>query len=252
MSFMSINLQKVTIGALPQVQVLTILPLDPDVDLGTLDFGSCAPFGLIIQNGELENTIPLSLSSNITGEDIKRALDGTGSMEVYISEKSNYLEFTFVFGASFGHSGVPTLALDSAHVTISCTEGPDNRQLLFDASLSTTQRLTFPDGFNLSFDHLRHTLTLPPNASSYAVQEALQELLTWECVHQPLQTGTVLLHDSFEEDGSGVRDNADDIPRAYCGHYSRQGPGVVWENEKRFDRHPYVSEIAQTCRICEL
>lgn len=237
------NLQKVTIGALPQVQTLTVLPLDPDVDFSTLDSVTCAPFGLTIQNGGVEDTIPVSLSTNITGEDIKQALNGTDSMEVFYRSESNYLEFDFVFSASFGAppSHVPTLALDSHHVIISCVEGPDNGQLLFDVSLRTTQRLGFPNGFNLGFDWLRYTPMLPLNVSNITLQEALEELLTWQCAHQPLRIGTVLLHNSFEEDGSGVRDNAGDIPRAYCGHYSRQSPGSMWMNEEMFEHHPYVS-----------
>lgn len=224
--------------AITQVWTLTITPKDPEVDFMALDFMTCMPFNLTIQDSREKDVIPIYLGTNITGEDIKRTLDRTGSTEVFITTKSALeLEVAFVFGPSFG-ALPPTLALDSDNITISCTEIPDDRLLMFDASLTISQRLIYPNGFNLSFDSLRFTPNLPVDTPSLALQEALGDLLTWQCEYH--QVGSVLLYNSYEEDGTGVRDNGDDIPRAYCGHYSRQSPGVIWESNEVLQPQTYV------------
>lgn len=238
------NLQKVTIGALPRVETLHVIPLNASVDLDALGVIICTPFNLTIQQGDV---ISVPLGTNVTGDDIKRLLDRQSSVEVYIAVKSaKKLEVAFVLGPdNFGPAfptEVPSLSLDSDHITISCTEAPDDHQLLFDASLSTTQFLAYPDGFNLSLDSERYSNNLPIGVTNDAMEEALDDLLAWQCAIPPFQENNVLLHYSYEEDGTGVRDDGGDIPRAYCGHYSGQSPGIVWESGVKLEPYSYVSE----------
>ena len=238
------------IWGLPQVETLRIIPLNAndDFDFNSLGGIACAPFNLTVQLvGGAEYVVPISLESNITRDDIKQVLNFNSSVEVYITATMpRNLELAFVMGpVEFGStfpSEVPALRLDSDRITISCATAPGDQQLLFEASLSTTQTLTYPKGFNLSLDSLRYTPTLPLGVSSYEVEAALDDLLVWQCTYPPFQADSIVAHHSYEDDPKAVRDNGEDIPRAYCGHYSKRSPGAILEDIE-LGPYSFVSEI---------
>lgn len=237
------------IGASPQVETLRIVPLNINEDFNFISLGfACAPLNLTLQlQGGMERVVPVLLGSNVTGDDIKQVLNLNSSVEVYITATTpRKLEIAFAMGPfefepTFP-SEVPTLRLDSDYVTINCKTAPDDQQLLFEASLSTTQRLMYPKGFNLSFDSLRYTPNLPLGVSKEEVEAALNDLLVWQCVYPPFQADSILAHHSYEDDPYAVRDNGEDIPRAYCGHYSRQSPEAILD-DMELDPYSFVSEI---------
>ena len=230
--------QRVTISALPQVQKLsiTLSDTDPDVIVTPLSNFNCIPLNMTVQDrGEVViGNAALPVGTGVTEGQIEEVLNSieaiqrVGSIQVHVVPITTAVfEVVFVFAtnSSVLPSDMPTLqlAVDSG----SCIEAESGSLFQLAASLTTSQMLTHAHGFTLSFDSLRYTPNLPINASSNHLEQALSDLLTWKCAH-PLDW--ILSNDSYEG-SSNARDNGADTPRAYCGLYSKQSPGVVWERK---------------------
>jgi hypothetical protein len=78
--------------------------------------------------------------------------------------------------------------------------------------------------------------------SDSVIEEALNDLLVWQCAYPQFQAPDILLHITYEEDTNGVKDNGADIPRAFCGHNSKQKPRTLWNSGVPLRTDSYVSK----------
>lgn len=250
----------IKIEALPQVQKLDLYLEDPD-DLedgtsvlnDTFHFTTCYSFDVMVVVGDRERD-SISLNLGMTTREMETTLNELETFQnigkMAVRKKRSWESYSIVFillAVDMTPSElVPTLKLESEHISINCSCPNSSLNYSIAAgSLALTQNLTFADGFYVGFNRSsspRFTPVLPVNISQHQLEMELNGLLKWICRYpafHPVGSIRILFRESYE-DGTGGTDDS----TAFCGRYSRRNPGVVWDNSKGLKNHHHVRVLA--------
>ena len=226
-------MQRVQVGVLPQVQILTLY-FDNELNYTSLQSITCGPLNITLEDSNGTQTlIPLlPLSTGDTKADIEQelnsleAVQSVGRIVARLKPKPTVgeVDIVFVFATNPGidPTTIPTLKLNSINLTLPCMENNTDSDIsVISTSLSTVQTYTNLGHFSLGFDG-SYTPYIPIDSPSQLVEQELMDLFSWECsVH--LQGRRVVFYESYDDNS----EKDEEMPAAYCGRYSEHSPETI-------------------------